>query len=247
MVYKTISSTSPRNWIWFSSKQNVDEVYIQDHIHIGTKLKSSLLKPSVILPMGKEHLVSRGHLVELIKTVSKDQHDLRESHINPKDKMNYRAVQLMSAQKVTSLLRSKIFKSEATAVYLDMMREVVESFTQPDLEPLPRIQMLWKWVFFLRRWRSWLELNKQDYTLKNNFISSNSYACIEVNAHSLIQIVIKLRDSEQHGLFVPWVMSSQACEGKFRRLRATSDNFSISDLENNFSRLCEPVKSYSFT
>lgn len=244
MIYKVITATSPPNWIWFSAHLKADAVYVQDHIHIGTKLKSCLLKASVILPMGKEHLVSRGHLVELINTVSKDQHELRESHINPKDKMNYRAVQLMSAEKVTLLLRTHISKSEGTATFLDMMREVVESFTRPDLKPLTRVQMIWKWVFFLRMWRSWIEEHKQDYSVRNNFISSNSYACIEVNAHSLIQILIKCRDAEEHNLFLPWLMSSQACEGKFRRLRTVTENFSIFDLENNFRRIELLTKTY---
>lgn len=236
MIYKVISLSDTPNWKWFSAKLKVDNVCIQDHIHNGTKLKSCLLKPSVVLPMGKDFVVSRGHLVELIKNISKDQHELCESHINPKDKMNYRAVQLMSSEKVTSLLRSHVVKSEATAVYLDLMREIVEAFTRPDLEPLQRIGMLWKWIFFLRMWRSWLEKQKGQYTVKNNFISSNAYACLEINAHALIQIIIKFRDSEEHHLFLPWRMSSQPCESKFRRLRSVQVTFSISDLENNFRR-----------
>lgn len=242
MTQNVIKASTPAEWTWFSAEKNVENVYIQDHIHIGTKLKSCLLKPSVILPMG-DYIVSRGHLVELISIVSKDQHELTENHINPKDKMNYRALQKISDEKVTALLRSKIANSEGTATYLDMMREIVLSYTKPDLKPLERIKMIWKWTFFLRLWRKSIQDSDGDYKVANNFISSNSYACIEVNAHCLIQLIIMLRDREQHSLFLPWKLSSQDCEKIFRILRSSLaahcgvTAFSILDLENHFRRL----------
>ncbi|KAE8747043.1 hypothetical protein FOCC_FOCC006298 [Frankliniella occidentalis] len=237
-----VISSSPAQWKWFSAKKKVKQVFIQDHIHIGAKLKTRLLKPSIILPLGQNHVASRGHLVELIQTVSKDQHELYDAHINVKDKMNYRAVQMITAEKVTALLRSDISDSHGTALYLDMIREILNSFIQVSLKPLERITMLWKWVFFLRMWRAWIS-GSSDYTVKNNFISSNSYACIEINAHCLIQLIISLRDSEKHSLFMPWKLSSQECEKTFRILRSAVAShcgvvsFSILDLGNYFCRL----------
>jgi len=243
MCENVVTASSPTAWPWFNAKKKVEEVYVQDHIHIGTKLKARLLKPSVILPLGRDHIISRGHLVELIKTVSKDQHELTECYINPKDKMNYRAVQKISSQNVTSLLRVNIANSEGTALYLDMIREVMESYTRPDLTPLERIELIWKWLFFVRIWRTFIQNSDGDYTVKNNFITSNSYACIEINAHCLIQLIILLRDREEHSLFLPWKMSSQACEQIFRILRsslATKSGvtvFSILELQYHFRRL----------
>ena len=181
--------------------------------------------------------------MELVNTVSKDQHELSEIHINPKDKMNYRALQKISDEKVTTLLRSKIANSEGTATYLDMIRDILFSYTKPDLEPLERINMIWKWIFFLRMWRSSIEESGGDYTVSNNFISSNSYACIEINAHCLIQVIILLRDREEHSSFLPWKLSSQDCEKIYRILRSALaahcgvTAFSILDLENHFRRL----------
>ena len=37
---------------------------------------------------------------------------------------------------------------------------------------------MWKTVFFLRIWRSWLSEN--GYDLKEHFITENAYACIEL-------------------------------------------------------------------
>jgi len=242
MVQNVITATSPADWPWFSAAKKVEATFFQDHIHVGTKLKSRLLKPSVILPLGEEYVVSKGHIVELIKTTSKDQHELSNIHVNPKDKMNYRALQKITDQKVTTLLRSKIASSEGTATYLDMTREVLEAFMKPDLTPLQRIKMIWKWTFFLRIWRKWIE-ESDDYTLGNNFITSNSYSCIEVNAHCLIQIIILLRDAEEPSLFLPWKLSSQDCEKIYRTLRSALaahcgvTAFSILDLESHFRRL----------
>lgn len=51
---------------WFSADLNPPELHSQDHIHVGTKLKSRLLNPSIIIPMGN-FVASRGHLVDLVQ------------------------------------------------------------------------------------------------------------------------------------------------------------------------------------
>ncbi|KAK3922650.1 Histidine--tRNA ligase [Frankliniella fusca] len=186
MIFSTICEIPDSKWEWFQAK-----------------------KPSVVLPSDSQFIVLSGHLVELIdKHLLKSQHLLNHSDINPKDKMNYEAMRRMCAKKVTNLLRLKVVGSEATALYLDMMREVVEAFNSVELQPLARIEMIWKWVFYLRIWRDWV-LKTEGYNLENNFITSNAYQCIEVNAHAMIQAVTTFRDAEDHNLFLPWLMSSQ--------------------------------------
>lgn len=221
MIHRTISSSPSTEWIFFKSKKKQDNpICVQDHIHIGTKLKNRLDKPSIILPIGNSSLASRGHLVALIENVSKDQHDLSLSDINCKDKMNFRSVQKICDPKVVAALHAYVPQSEGTATYLQMIRDVLRSFMDTSLLPLERVEMLWKWVFFLREWRSWI-LKQDGYTLQHNFITSNTYTCIEINAHSMVNLIVKLRDSEEHNLFQPWHVSSQPCEGSFRSLRAT--------------------------
>ena len=58
---------------------------IQDMVHLAVKLKSRLLRPSIILPLGK-HTAGVHHLRLLHNSFSKDQHGLREKDINHKDK-----------------------------------------------------------------------------------------------------------------------------------------------------------------
>jgi len=63
--------------------QQSSQCYIQDTVHIGTKLRTRLLKPNVTLPIGN-FLISASHLQELIETYSKDKHLLRRSDLNPR-------------------------------------------------------------------------------------------------------------------------------------------------------------------
>lgn len=237
------------NWPWFQAVLKPTFLCIQDHIHVGVKLKTRLLKPSIVLPMGPFKTVSRGHLVELItQTQTRDQHLLCLSDINPKDKMNFKALQKMSDPKVSSLLRKEVKDSEATSTYLELMNQVVAAYTQVDLLPLQRIEMIWEWVFFLRMWRAWVS-NSEGYTLQNNFITLNSYCCIELNAHAIIQYIVWFRDQEDHSAFLPWLLSSQVCESTFRALRSPKVTgsgvtcFTVLDAKNFFRRLDTSIAS----
>ena len=52
----------------------------------------------------------------------------------------------------------------------------------------------------MRYWRKWLILNKS-FTLRDNFITSNTYMCIELNAHALIVFLITIRDHVNNSKF----------------------------------------------
>lgn len=227
MTYNMVTASFDAKWPWFRANRSIPFVCIQDAIHIGNKLKNRFLSPSIILPFGNMLVASSGHLVELIERHQlKGQHLLCISDLNSKDKMNHAAMLRMCDKKVTELLQVKVKFSEATAMYLDMTRDVVEALTSVSLSPLERLEKMWRWVFFLRIWRDNI-LKSPGYTLESNFITRNAYLCVELNAHALIVIITKFRDSENHNLFLPWLMSSQPCEATFRDLRSRESSFSI--------------------
>ncbi|KAK3917566.1 Crescerin-like protein che-12 [Frankliniella fusca] len=116
------------------------------------------------------------------------EHCLKPSHLDGKDKMNYKSVRLMTDPQVICLLRSKNQDAEATIAYLEMMRDVVDAFTEEALTSDERIMQIWKWVFFLRIWRQYLR-DSGGYSVSNNFLTLNCYYCIELNAHALIQMI----------------------------------------------------------
>lgn len=80
-------------------------------------------------------------------------------------------------------------------------------------------------------------------TLKNNFISSNLYFCVELNAHSLIKYIQKVRGDNDSTLFTPTLTGSQPCESTFRQLRSmtttqsTVINFSVMDMLHRMNKI----------
>ena len=90
----------PSKWDkWFAAKTPTNVAYVQDMVHVAVKLKSRLLKPSVVLPLGK-YVAGAHHLQLLQSTYGKDQHGLRERDLNSKDKQNFEAVLRITSQSV---------------------------------------------------------------------------------------------------------------------------------------------------
>ena len=217
-------------------------IMLQDTIHIITKLKSRLLKPSIILPMGKVCCASRGHIAELIKNFTKDQHNLCMSVLKSKDKMNFKSAERLCSKIVTEMLEINVPGSEATVTYLEMMRSIIDSHCDTKMSPSQRVSLMWEWVFFLRLWKKWIE-EEPGYTLAHNFLTSNTYQCIELNAHAAIKMLRKCRDTEQPELFLTWLLGSQQCERFFRAARSmtgsysTMVNFSFLELLHRLRRI----------
>lgn len=197
---------------------------IQDTVHTVAKMKTQLLKnrsDTNFWPMGS-YVGSGTFLKILVEGHSKLDHGLCASDLDSKDKMNFRSVQKISDTRVTDVLDS-IPGSKGTKCYLIMLRGVLDSFLDKTLEADKRIHLIWRTVFFLRHWRNWLQQNNYKVTL--NFITANTYQCIEISAHSLVNIYRRCRDSDKLHLFLPWLMGSQACEGFFRDARSCSEMF----------------------
>ena len=216
----------PSDWLsWFAVRKPTAVAYVQDIVHVAVKLKSRLVKPSIVLPLGK-YLAGVHHLRLVQCTFGKDQHGLRERDIDHKDKQNYDAVMRMTSKACMELL-SQIPDAKGTHAFLEVIRSVIDSFLDKELDAPTRVEKAWYAVFFMRYWRQWLLCNPH-YTLGNNFITLNAYICIELNAHSLITFLMTVRDllQSENQCFVPWVLGSQSCEKIFRAARSMSSTFS---------------------
>lgn len=213
---------------WFSSNRNLEgPFFVQDPTHIGTKMRNfflSTLYASRIVPFGK-YFVDLGHLHALMENFSKDQHLLTPSTLNPLDRQNFNSVLRICNERVTILLKDAIKNSDGTYQYLQIMRDVISSFIDPNLTPIQRIRKIWYSVFLIRMWREFIVSNKK-YTLKENFISANCYVCIELNAHELVKCLLHLREIDRPELFYPHLFESQACESTFRLLRSFTTTYS---------------------
>lgn len=202
--------------------------YFQDTVHIATKLRNLLMrtisKPEKI-PFGK-YFIDWHHLETLLETFPKDEHQLTASVLNPVDRQNFSSALRMCHPKVIEMLRKHIEGSDGTAFFLQMIRDFIEAYMIRELTPLNRVRNMWYSLFVIRIWRAFIVSKKKMYTLKDNFLTSNSYTCIEMNAHSLVFSLIYLKENDQADLFKPHLYESQPCEATFRKLRSFTSTYS---------------------
>ncbi len=194
------------NCEWFSCGSRFDQTYTQDIIHIGGKARNRILKTSRRTPIGQK-IIAVAHLFYLMRNVSKDKHLLTVSDINPKDRQNFRSVEKICSEKVISYLKLAVPGSEGTAMFLKALNYCLYSYLDQSMSSADRVYKHWYGLFFFRIWRSWI-LKSKEYTLKECFISTNCYMCIELNAHSLVKQLIKLIDDPEqtkfgHYMFFP--------------------------------------------
>ncbi|XP_030753635.1 uncharacterized protein LOC115880545 [Sitophilus oryzae] len=194
----------------------------QDTIHISTKLKTRLLNQNICMNMGGKQ-VSVESIRKVIENYSRDKHLLCKSFLDSSDKMNFNAIDKISSERVTNLL-VEIPDAEATRQYLILTRYILDAFLLKDISIERRIYLIWYATFFMRIWRSWLKKNNQ--SIQKKFITSNTYTCIELNAHEIILAIEQLRQKQIPEAFLPWLFSSQSCEKIFRETRSMSSTFS---------------------
>lgn len=237
-------------------------IYFQDFIHVTVKLRSRVLRPSSILPLGKG-VVSKSHLEYLIDNVSKDKHLLTATDINPLDRQNFESARKICDNKIQNLLRDHVPGSKSTILYLKMMNSATTAMLDPEMTISDRISNIWYSIFVLRGWRSWLlrfpkkkkkktqsstphKKHKDEvpeFTIAENFVTCNAYTCIEINGHSLVHLIIQLRERNEPQFFLPLLMSSQPCESTYRQLRSmtttnsTVINFNMFEITHRFQKV----------
>ena len=122
-----------------------------------------------------------------------------------------------------------------------------------QLSPLQRVYSIWFKVFFMRMWRHWL-FKQKTYSTVHNCISLNSYVCMELNAHGLLNLIFHCFEENSFDNFVSWLCSSQPCESFFRNLKSMSSTFStivncsVLDAIHKLERLqhLADIKAYDF-
>lgn len=183
------------------------------------KTRSNLNK----LPFGK-YFIRIQHLDFLVQHFSKDQHQLTATILNPLDKQNFQSVLRMCDEKVIKMLRMHVSDSEGTIKFLEMTRDIIDSFINPDLLPTERLRKIWHALFVHRIWREFIKTHPF-VSIKNNFLSQNCYACIEINAHSLVLLMLYLKKRKLDHLFLPHLFDSQPCESFFWKIRSMTSTY----------------------
>lgn len=144
--------------------------------------------------------------------------------------------------RVLDALEKNIADSQGTVMYLTLCKHITSSYMQNDLNPLERLYNLWYSVYFLRCWRKWIQTH-DGCTMAENFITTNAYTFVELNAQSMIELMIKLRTENSQSMFLPLLFSSQPCEEFFRQMRSmgtanfTKINFTFYEILHMISRV----------
>lgn len=132
---------------WFNDNDG-NICFLQDIVHIDTKLRNRLLKPSILLRIGSK-IASASHLKILLNSVLKDVHGLVYSDICTDDRQNYDSLKKITQSNVREALHEHIFDSEATVEYIRICSEITSSLYEADLSPIERIVRIWRSTFFL--------------------------------------------------------------------------------------------------
>lgn len=214
---------------------------VQDTTHIAIKLRNRLLKPNIVLPLGT-HRINIGHLESLVANVQKSVYGLRMTDVCPIDRMNFSSFRKITEDRVTQSMLNNVTGSEVTVkYYLKMCKKVTSSYLDFELTPLERVFWIWHALFFIRIWRKNIIASKS-YQLRENFISSNAYTCIEINAQNLLFMIRKIREEKRPEEFLTSLFDSQMCENAFRQFRSmgtaeyTKINFSLYELLHMIGR-----------
>ncbi|CAF1075093.1 unnamed protein product [Rotaria sordida] len=255
----------PSSWsFWYYLKPTQIFMFMQDGVHLCTKIRNRLLSKNAKLKMGL-YEVSINHLYELIKTTNKLDHNLSKSDLNIRDKQNFSSCQRISDDKVLHLL-SLNDQYKGTYNYLLLLNLLIIAYTQSKISLSTRIFYAWIVLFFIRLWRIWLHITKRTRKFsnkkkkqneKNYFITPNALLSIELNAHYLIYLyfLIEQKLVPESTANSVHLFSSQPCENVFRDARALSGiystriNFTMKQFLKRINKLnsLTELKQFEFT
>lgn len=209
---------------WFNAKLCLPATYIpiQDTVHIGTKFRNRIL--NCTLKMGK-YDITINHIASLIESFTKEKHNLCLSTIKLKDRQNFESVMRICDDKVIDLL-SSVSGSDGTILYLKVLSNILRSFLDLRLTPIERIRHIWFAIFVLRIWKKFILQSKKKYTVADHFITQNCYACVEINAHAIVFLMLYLKERKLDHLFHSEMLGSQQCESMFRQIRSLTSAYS---------------------
>lgn len=191
------------------------------------------------------YICCKGFISIIYNKFSRGEHCLQLSDLNVKYKHNYTSAERLASKKVIELVKSTK-EGLGTAVYLSLMRAIIEAFIDKNTTPLQRTHKIWFVTFFCRGWIQYLKKHKNS-SLQNNFISRNAYMCIELNAHCLLMMIVYFQKLSSSA-FLPFLLGSQQVRIFFRAVRNTSNtfstvvNFSVLELLHKIKRLDVQLK-----
>ncbi|CAF1567070.1 unnamed protein product, partial [Didymodactylos carnosus] len=139
----------PAKWSsWFFLQPKQILLFMQDPIHLCTKLRNRILSAKATLLIGTQQ-VNIKHLEDLIDNSSKLDHNLVKSDIFPKDKQNFTSCLKISSKDVLSMLTENS-NTTATRFYLTIIHLTILAYIDKTTSVSDRIYFAWITVFMCR-------------------------------------------------------------------------------------------------
>ncbi|CAF4007225.1 unnamed protein product [Adineta steineri] len=242
----------PKQWSWFFMEEKQILSFMQDGVHIATKFRNRLLSKTAKMKIGS-YSVDIQDVFDLIELESKVEHNLIKCDVDPKDRQNFTSCLRISSENVLNLLK-KNEKATGTYVYLSLLRLIIIGFIERSTTIQERLLHVWTVVFTCRFWFSWIQYlelkdnRNSSATLsdlkKNTFITKPTFWCIEINAHSLLFVILLVINNKLPiDALNTFTFNSQICENTFRIARSLSGAFSsnTSFSVKSFLKRCEKI------
>ena len=130
-------------------------------------------------------------------------HELVKTDLEPKDRQNFRSCLKLSNENILIDL-DDINSSQATRVYLRLLRSIVIAYVEQDTPIVERVYPSWPAVFLCRIWQTRLQLPDEkdiprhlsDKRKDDLFITTPAHFSIDINAHSLLSICLIVCDGQ---------------------------------------------------
>ena len=163
----------------------------QDYVHNGKKWINYLLHTARVMNLGG-HMAHMNHLVLVREALPSQRHGLLWEDVERKDRQNWASAQRLLFPRVQQCLTQLESVNEETTedvigtrVFLYIGFLHVDIFCSFKLSFKERIQNASTVVNFLRIWRWWV-LRTPGVTLKDNFISRQSYSDLLISCHAAV-------------------------------------------------------------
>lgn len=217
-------------------------VPVQDPKHARKTAANQILSGARLLSFGRYHI----NIQQLASLLDVQPSPLVVRDVLDCDKQDDgRAYRTFNSKTLEAALDSE--DCQGLAIYLFVCGEMCDAWLHNSIGHRARIWSAWTAIFFLRIWRNYILEREQEpqsfMSLKNNFISHQSFRIFDSLGESLIGLILSHRDYYPDIPLLPWKHGTEACEHIFGWMRVISPNFTILDARQMMPKIYSVVKS----
>ena len=182
---------------------SISDLFDQDYIHNHKKVINHLFHASKDLMMGTFHVHSN-HLTLVNQMFRYDEHGLQAEDLTRSDRQNWRSAQRICFLKVQTCLQRLLEGSvgeqlpdetvRGTLIFIKVVWAYVEIFCSGRATLRQRITYAALVSHFLELWRKFIIITPGS-SLKNHFISRESYTDVRLSCHFAVSLICYMRDN----------------------------------------------------